>query len=203
MGSHYEVEWGGVDAATGAPLYKDRDGKLTNAYNNTTMAKAEFGTFYAPYTGGFNTTFSFKGFEIAAFFNYQYKFSRYNNQDFFQLNHAFALSGYNMRSAMLSMWSKPGDITDIQSPLYQRQFSSKDIQDASYMRFRNLNVSYTLPGKLLENQKILSSVRVYAQAQNLYTWTNWTGFDPEDDNNIAGYEYPLPRLYTFGVDIQF
>ena len=41
------------------------------------------------------------------------------------------------------------------------------------------------------------------QAQNLATWTNWTGFDPEDNNNIAQYEYPTPRTYTFGLQVTF
>jgi hypothetical protein len=41
------------------------------------------------------------------------------------------------------------------------------------------------------------------QAQNLVTWTKFTGFDPEDDNNIAQYEYPTPRIFTFGIDVKF
>ncbi len=203
LGAHYVVKWAGVDAATGAPLYEDLDGKLTTQFNSATMSQATFGTFYAPYIGGFNTNLSWKGFEFSAFFNFQYKFSRFNNQDFFQLNHAFALQGFNLRSEMLTMWQKPGDVTDIQSPLYQRQFSSKDIQDASYLRFRNINVAYNLPRSIFQRQKVVNGVRIYGQAQNLYTWTNWTGFDPEDNNNIAQYEYPLPRLFTFGIDVTF
>jgi len=202
LGSHYVVKWGGVDAATGAPLYYTKDGKLTNVFSDND-AVADFGTYNAPTIGGFNTSVRYNGFELSAFFTFQSGFKRFNNQDFFQLNHAFALQGYNLRKEMLSMWTAPGQTTDIQAPTYQRQFSSKDIQDASYLRFRNLQASYTLPQSLLGRQKYLSSVRVYAQAQNLYTWTKWTGFDPEDNNNIAQYEYPLPRIYTFGIDVAF
>ena len=104
---------------------------------------------------------------------------------------------------MLTIWNNPGDVTDIQSPLFQREFSSKDIQDASYVRFRNLTASYTVPRSVLGNQKYISNIRIYGQAQNLFTWTNWSGFDPEDSNNIASYEYPLPRIYTLGLDISF
>lgn len=202
IGSHYEVKWAGVDAATGRPLYYTKDGKLTTVYNEANRV-AEFGTYNAPFIGGFNTSVRFHGFEIAAFFTFQEGFSRYNNQDYFQLNHAFALQGFNLRREMLTMWSKPGDVTNIQSPLTQREFSSKDIQDASYLRFRNLQASYNIPRSVLGRQKHITAIRIYGQAQNLYTWTKWTGFDPEDANNIATYEYPLPRIYTLGIDVSF
>jgi hypothetical protein len=136
-------------------------------------------------------------------FSFQQGFSRFNNQDFFQLNHSFALQGFNLRKEMFTMWQKPGDVTDIQNPLTQRQFVSKDIQDASYLRFRNLTMSYDFPKSILGSQKLINNLRIFGQAQNLYTWTNWTGFDPEDDDNIAAYEYPVPRTYTIGLNVSF
>lgn len=202
LGSHYVNKWGGVDAATGAPLYYTKDGKLTNNFSSADQV-ADFGTFYAPWTGGFNTNFRFKNFDLSAFFNFQAKFSRFNNQTFFQENHAFAISGYNLLREMNTMWTKPGDVTNVQSPLFQRQFSSKDIEDASYLRFRNLQVGYTLPRSVAQQLKVIKSFRFYCQMQNLFTWTNFTGFDPEDNNNIAQYEYPLPRTFTVGFNVEF
>jgi TonB-linked SusC/RagA family outer membrane protein len=202
LGSHYIVEWAGVDPQTGRPLYYDKEGKVTETYS-ASNAVAEFGTYNAPWIGGFNTGVRFKGFSMDAFFTFQQGFSRFNNQDFFQLNHAFAVQGFNMRREMLNMWSQPGDITDIQSPLYQREFVSKDIQDASYIRFRNLNLSYAFGNNVVSRLKVLGGLRLFLQAQNLYTWTDWTGFDPEDSNNIATYEYPTPRIFTLGVDVNF
>jgi len=202
LGAHYVNKWAGVDAATGNPLYYTKDGKLTNVYSSDDQL-AEFGTFYAPWTGGFNTALKYKGFDIGAFFNFQAKFSRFNNQDFFQINHAFAIAGFNVRREMQTMWTKPGDVTNVQSPLEIRQFSSKDIQDASYLRLRNVQIGYTVPAAKLKSTKVLRGLRVYVQAQNLYTFTNWTGFDPEDSNNIATYEYPLPRTFTFGFNLDF
>jgi TonB-linked SusC/RagA family outer membrane protein len=216
LGSHYIVKWGGVDAATGAPLYWtkpqdviDASGKpvhvpsrLTNVYSDADKV-SEFGTYNAPWIGGFNSSVSYRGFSLDAFFTFQKGFSRYNNQDYFQQNHAFALQGYNVKKEMLDMWQRPGDITNIQSSLYQRESASKDIQDASFLKFRNLTVSYTLPAKLWRNQKYISNIRIFGQVQNLYTWTNWTGFEPEDDDNIAQYEYPSPRTYTFGLNVSF
>jgi TonB-linked SusC/RagA family outer membrane protein len=202
LGSHYVVKWGGVDAASGVPLYYTKDGKLTDQYSDDDRV-SDFGTYNAPWIGGFNTSVRFKGLSLGAFFTFQEGFSRFNNQDFFQLNHAFAVQGFNMRREMETMWTAPGQVTDIQSPLYQRQFVSKDVQDASYVRFRNLNLSYDFSRNLVEKLKVFTALKIYMQAQNLFTWTNWSGFDPEDDNNIASYEYPTPRTYTFGLQVTF
>ncbi|MBK9223799.1 MAG: hypothetical protein IPO23_02435 [Flavobacterium sp.] len=99
--------------------------------------------------------------------------------------------------------AKPGDITEVQSYKYQREFSSKDIEDASYLRLKNITAAYNLPKSIFDRVKGIKGVRLYAQAENLATWTKFTGFDPEDDNNIATYEYPTPRIVTFGVDVKF
>ncbi len=202
LGSHYIVKWAGVDASTGAPLYYKKDGKITNVYSDNDRV-AEFGTFNAPWIGGFNSAVSYKGFTLDVLFSFQEGFKRFNNQDFFQLNHAFASQGFNLRKEMLTMWQSPGDVTNIQSPLTQRQFVSKDIQDASFLRFRTLSLSYNLQRSLISKIRFFENVRVYVQGQNLYTWTNWVGFDPEDNNNIAAYEYPTPRTLTFGMNVTF
>ena len=198
LGSQYVVEWAGVDPATGAPLYVDLDGNVTPNYSND-FAKADFGTWLPPTTGGFGMDFSWKNLSVRSQFNYSYGNKIFNNQLFFQENHGFA--GFNQRRVMLDIWQEPGDITEIQSNEFPRQFSSKDIEDASYIRFRNLLVSYTLPGQLFNNQ--VRNIRIFAQGQNLATWTAFTGFDPEEGNNIAQYSYPLPRIFTAGIDINF
>lgn len=198
LGTHYVVEWAGVDPATGAPLYVDLDGNVTPNFSND-FAKAEFGSWLPPTTGGFGLDFSWKNLSVRSQFNYSYGNKIFNNQLFFQENHGFA--SFNQRRVMLDIWQQPGDITQIQSNNYPRQFTSKDIEDASYIRFRNLLVSYTLPGQLFNNQ--VRSIRIFAQGQNLATWTAFTGFDPEEGNNIAQYSYPLPRIFTAGIDINF
>lgn len=198
LGTHYVVEWAGVDPATGAPLYVDLDGNVTTQFSDS-FAKAEFGTWLPHTTGGFGLDYSWKALSVRAQFNYSYGNKRFNNQLFFQENHGFA--NFNPRRVMLDIWKEPGDITEIQSNQYPRQFSSKDIEDASYIRFRNLMVSYTIPGRIFNDQ--VRNIRVFVQGQNLYTWTAFTGFDPEDYNNISQYAYPLPRIFTAGFDINF
>lgn len=202
LGTHYIVKWAGVDAATGRPLYYTKDGKVTTTYS-ADYSVSDFGTYNAPWIGGFNTSVRYKGFSLSAFFTFQSGFQRFNNQDYFQLNHSFMVQGFNLRKEMETIWTKPGDVTNIQSATTQREFVSKDIQDASYLRFRNLIVSYDFNSSVLQKLKVINSLRIYAQGQNLYTWTKWTGFDPEDDNNLASYEYPVPRIYTLGLQVSF
>jgi hypothetical protein len=87
--------------------------------------------------------------------------------------------------------------------LYQNNFSSKGIQDASFLRWRNVTLSYTFPQTMLSKTRILSSARIYVLGQNLYTFSKWKGLDPEDDNNISLNEYPNPKAFTIGLDISF
>lgn len=200
INSHYIVKWAGVNPATGDAMYYTADGQITNKYSADNNV-ADFGSSEPPFFGGFNTALSYKGFELSAHFTFAHGFYRFNNQSFFQENPNFAQ--FNMSTEMLSIWQKPGDITEIQGVHSQREFSSKDIEDASYMRFRNLMVAYNLPESVLKKIGFIKRMKIYGQGQNLYTWTKWTGFDPEDSNNIAQYEYPLPRTFTLGLDLTF
>ena len=203
VGSHYLVKYAGVDAATGTPLYYDRTGKVTTKYDPATMSVAEFGSFNAPFIGGFNSNLRVYGFTLSAFFTFQQGFYRANNQTYFITNPAGAAQ-QNMSREMLTMWSKPGDVTNIQSPTFARQLpSSLDLEDVSYLRFRNVVLSYDFSNQIINSLKVFSGIRIFVQAQNLYTWTKWTGFDPEDANNLATFEYPAPRTYTAGLTLNF
>lgn len=201
IGSHYEVKWAGVDASTGAPLYYDLNGKVTPVYSAANRVQ-DYGTWIPPYTGGFGSTLRYKGFDFSAFFSYAAKGYRVNNLEFFVESPNFLAQGIN-QARSLNFWKKPGDVAATQSPLYQNQFTSKLIQDASFLRLRNVTLSYTMPQSVLEKLKHFSSIRVYVLGQNLLTWTKWKGLDPEDDNNISLSEYPNPRAITAGIDISF
>jgi hypothetical protein len=162
----------------------------------------EFGTSIPPITGGFGTDLRFKGFTFSGFFSYAAKTYRVNNLEFFVENPGFLQFGFN-QARTLNFWQKPGDIANVQSPLYQNQFSSKLIQDASFLRLRNVTLSYNLPSNALSRMKYFSSVRIYVTGQNLLTWTKWRGYDPEDNDNISLNEFPNPRAFTAGIDISF
>lgn len=200
FGSHFAVGWAGVNPANGEPLYYDVDGNVTNEFSEAN-ATAKWGSYEPLYSGGFGHRLSYKGFDFSSLFTFAKDYYRYNNQTFFQENPNFAQ--YNLSTVMLTMWQNPGDITEVQSFQYNREFSSKDIEDASFLRLRNIEIGYNLSKKAIDRIKLIQSFRVYLQAQNLVTWTKFTGFDPEDDNNIAQYEYPTPKIFTFGIDVKF
>ncbi|HEY8387908.1 MAG TPA: SusC/RagA family TonB-linked outer membrane protein [Parasegetibacter sp.] len=199
--SHYEVAWAGVDAATGKALYYTKDGKITDVYSDEDRVQT-WGSSVPKYTGGFGTNFNFKGFEISGFFSFIAGVTRVNNLEFFMENPAFLLQGYNQAKS-LNFWKQPGDIATTESPLYTIEFTSKYIQDASFLRFRNLTVAYNLPQNVLNKVKHISAVRVYLVGQNLHVWTNWKGYDPEISGNLALDDFPSPRAFTGGIEIRF
>ena len=88
--------------------------------------------------------------------------------------------------------------------------SERWIEDGSYLRIQNLSVGYNVPQKVLDKVK-LSTLKVYVNAQNLYTFTKYSGYDPEIGafnqssllQNIDRGRYPSPMSVTFGVNIGF
>ena len=202
INAHYEVEFVGVNPATGEPLYRDLEGNVTNVYSSA-YRKTGYGSPEPVYTGGFGLDFRYKGFELSSLFSFAAEYYRYNNQSFFIENPSFA-SVYNQSVELLDIWRAPGDITDMPGYAYAREFSSRDIENASYLKLRNLVVGYSLSEDFLETSDLpFIGARVFLQGVNLITWTEYTGFDPEDNNNIAQFEYPTPRTITVGVDLKF
>jgi TonB-linked SusC/RagA family outer membrane protein len=203
LGSHYEVKWAGVDAATGAPLYYTADGKITADYNNA-PAVQEFGTWEAPWRGGFGTTLRYKGFELSTLFSWQNGANKVDNLEYFMENPVGFLSGGFNQANTLQFWQKPGDIVSTPSPLYSTNFSSKIIRSADFLRWRDLTLTYNLPQSVLDRSKFITRARFYVQGTNLLMWTNWRGMDPEAGaTNINLSEFPNPRAVTVGLDLTF
>lgn len=199
FGTHYIVGYLGVDPQTGNPIYADAEGKPTSVYS-AANSLATFGTYLPKFTGGATLEASWKGFTVSALFVSIQGVKRFNNESFFYETTSSNVF-YNKRIELLTeTWRTPGQETNYQRIAAPREFSSKDIQDASFIRFRNLTVGYNYVPK---STKYFSSIRVWGQAQNLYTWTKWNGFDPEESNNIATYEFPNPRTFTIGLDVNF
>ena len=211
LGSHYLVEWGGVDPNDGTPIYLDRngnrmpvsvdkDGEKTAEFKGA-EAQAKYGSFYAPYMGGFGLDFNYKGFFVSGQFQWTAKYYRFNNMRFFNED-AQQITNYNQYATVLDYWKNPGQVTDIQSPKYGLEFTSKFIEDSSFLRLRNVKVGYNFSKDLLANSG-LKEVSVFLNATNLFTWTKWTGLDPYDNNNVSSYEYPSPRTFSLGATLTF
>jgi TonB-linked SusC/RagA family outer membrane protein len=203
LGSHYEVKWGGVSAATGEPLFYDANGKLTTDFNSA-PAVQEFGTWEAPWRGGFGTTVRYKGFEVSTLFSWQKGANKYDNLQYFMENpNGFLAFGYNQANT-LKFWQKPGDNSTSESPRYTTSFSSRFIRSADFLRWRDLTVSFNMPQNILERTKFISRARFFVQGTNLLIWTKWQGMDPEAGaTNLNLNEFPNPRAVTVGLDISF
>lgn len=203
LGSHFEVGWAGVDAATGAPLYYKRDGSITNVFPANDKVQT-WGTYEAPWKGGFGPSIRYKGFDFSALFSWQRGSTKMDNLEFFVENPVGFMSGGFNQSSDLNFWKKPGDIASTPSPLFGTNFSSKIIHDASFLRLRDVQISYRLPQNVTEKLKFISNARFYVTGTNLFIWTKWRGMDPEAGVvNINLSEYPNPRGITGGLDITF
>lgn len=203
-GSHYTYHYLGADPATGRPQFETADGKVTTDQAQAGQF-AKFGTYLPKHIGGFNAEIRFKRFSIDALFSYQFDVVRSNNTRNWITR---GIGGYHAsvnasRELLTNQWMKPGDQKFFQSPLYDRGFTSSDLQDAKFLRFRNLNVAYQIPEIKVGGTTIIKSARFYVQGQNLAIWSPWNGIDPEDNNNISLNEYPNPKMFVTGIDINF
>lgn len=201
-GTYMAPKWGGVDPETGDALYINRDGTKTTVYNEENQKAPDFGSFYPKLTGGITTSASFKNFTLDALLSFVSGVQRWNNIDFYIENQRYMTSNQSRR-LLYDRWKKPGDQTLLQRIDIPRNFTSKDIQDASFMRLRNLKVSYSVPAQVLSNINFIKSIDLFAQGENLFTWTDWRGLDPENNRVYGRFEYPNARTYTAGINVNF
>ena len=204
FGQHYSYWYMGADPATGRPQYKRPDGSITTNINEGGQFH-EFGTWLPKHVGGFSLDYRLKQFSISALFSYQLEVMRYNNVQNWvtQGDGLYTGAVTQSRRLLTEQWRKPGDVKMIQSPAFSRQFTSYDISDAKFLRFRNLNVAYNLNAVSIGKVRLMKSGRFYVQAQNIAIWSPWSGLDPEDDNNISLGEFPNPKAFVAGLDINF
>ncbi len=200
-GEFYINRYAGVNPANGDALWYTKDGKLIDELREED--KVMIGkSLYAPWQGGFGTSLSWKGLSLSTQFSWVADRYMVNNDRYFnESNGRFA--SYNQSRRLLNRWKNPGDITDIPRHGEYTEFDSRLLEDASFLRLKNLMLSYSLPQNLLKKTGFISALRVYAQAQNLLTWTGFSGLDPESTSNIYVAQYPMARQYTFGLDITF
>jgi TonB-linked SusC/RagA family outer membrane protein len=201
IGEFFVNRYAGVNPANGDALWYDKDGELTTEFRESD--KVMVGKSYlAPWQGGFGTTLSWKGLMLSAQFSWVADRWMMNNDRFFEENGLFAQ--YNQSKRMLyDRWKKPGDVTDIPRHGVAPQSDSRLLEDASFLRLKNLMLAYNLPGGLLKKTGFMAGARVYVQAQNLLTFTKFTGLDPEFSGAIYKVQYPMSKQYSFGLELTF
>lgn len=201
-GTYLAPDWAGVNPANGDAQYYNLDGTITNVYNANLQNATNSGSLYPTLTGGFNTTLSYKGITASALFSFVSDVMRWNNEDFYNENRTYRTSNQSIRM-LYNRWKQPGDEAILQRFDVPRNFTSKDIQDASYLRLRNVTLGYSLPKNVVDKTKFIKGVKIFVQGQNLYTWTSWRGLDPENNDVYGRFQYPNTRTYTAGLNVNF
>lgn len=201
LGEFYINRYAGVNPANGDALWYDKNGELTTELRDEDKVLVGK-SYHAPWQGGFGTALSWKGLSLTAQFSWVTDRYMLNNDRYFdESNGRFA--SYNQSSRLLSRWKQPGDVTDIPRHGVYTEFDSRLLEDASFLRLKNLMIGYSLPQNVVRKTRVFSGVRIYAQAQNLLTFTRFSGLDPEGSSNIYAAQYPMSRQFTFGLDLTF
>lgn len=192
----------------GMPKYKDLNGDGIIDSNDRTI----IGRGLPIHTGGFTNSFTYKGFDLSVFFQWSY------GNDILNANRLFFESSNNMQrelnqyASYADRWTPENPDSDIPAATQSssnRVFSSRVIEDGSFLRLKTVTLGYTFPKAMIAKAH-LSNVRLYLAAQNLWTWTSYSGYDPEVSvRNSAltpGLDFSsYPRAYTvsFGVNLGF
>jgi len=211
-------KYAGVDPDNGDAIYyiNDTSNEATSNYN--LAGDLIVGSPNPDFTGGFNNSMEYKGFDLNILMSFVYGNDVFNGGGRYQSANGDWFD--NQTVDQMNRWQNPGDITDVpQARLGESNGtnnSSRYLSDASYLRIRNVNFGYNFPASVLRKAR-LSAMRIYLGVQNLYTFTNYKGWDPEvnytstgrstqNTNIIQGYDFytaPQARTYTLGVNLSF
>lgn len=202
LGTWYMVEWAGVNPATGEAWFYDQKGGKTENISDAPFVD-KFKSSEVPIFGGFETNLNYKGIALSANFTYAMNYYIMNASRWYLDNHNF---NGNKPAYMLTMWRQEGDVTNV--PRYDAQnnpspWASQFLEDASFLRLKTLRLSYTPSRKLLDKQKLFSSVNVFCQGENLFTITKYSGMNPEISGDTDYLSYPTPISITFGINVNF
>jgi TonB-linked SusC/RagA family outer membrane protein len=210
VGQPISINWyptyAGVNPADGRSMWLDSLGNIT--YTLQARDSKIQGTSFAKGFGGLTNRITYKGLSLEFFFQGQWGNQVLNNNGFFMESSASA--GWNNMQSQLARWTTPGQIAKVPRP-YEggtepgsstiQTFSTKQLENASYIRLKQVTVGYDLPNSFVRKLK-LSQIRLFAQAINLLTWTAYTGLDPEILFTEIG-RYPQSKQITGGLQIEF
>lgn len=221
----YMPKWLGVDPDNGEPLWEDIiyddngneiDRVATNRYTDAAEDYQVAGSPFPDFSGGFGTFFSYKGISLNAAFSFSvgnmiYHSSRQesdNDGENISVNALVLQDGW-------SRWVNPGDDATHPEPIYggnlnSNKYSSRYLEDGSYLRLRNLTVAYELP-KAVAQKIRMKDLRVTLSMDNLVTFTKYSGSDPDVPLYMGAwtlpgtqyFKYPINKQYILGLEFSF
>ncbi len=211
--SYYYPIFAGIDPADGKQMwYVPGDdptvttmdpNNVTKVFNESALRQNTGKDRYTPITGGFGVNAKWKGIAMQADFAVVKGKYLINNDRYFTENPRNAGTGTNQSYRVLDYWKQPGDVTLMPKYGETMQFDTHLLEDASFVRMKNITLSYSFPSSLMKKTKIFKGIRVYTTGRNLLTFTDYLGQDPEQDSNLQMGIYPNTRQYSFGIDITF
>ncbi len=214
----YGPEYAGVDPDNGDALYykntKKADGTIDRTKTNdvNVSENVPIGNPNPKWIGGITNEFNFKGVDFSFTFQGVYGNDVYNGAGIFMSANGDFYD--NQTIDQLTRWQKKGDITNVPQARFLggngTSQSSRYLSDGSYTRLKTITLGYTFPKAILDKIK-LSKLRVYATANNLLTFTKYTGWDPEVNTDYqtgiaAGtdfYSAPQSKTITVGLNLGF
>ncbi|MDR3129414.1 MAG: TonB-dependent receptor [Tannerellaceae bacterium] len=205
LGTFYGRIFEGVDPYSGDAVFQDLNGDGNLNDEDRTV----IGNIQPDFTYGFSSTLTWKRFDFAFLFHGSVGNQLYNA---LRQNLETPTTTYNVSTALLDRWTPEHTNTSIPRAKVQSYINLDDryIEDASFLRLRNISIGYTLPGKVVSLPN--ASLRLALSAQNLFTFTSYTGFDPEasrfggDESNslYQGIDlgaYPAARSFLFNLTL--
>lgn len=208
-GAVFSQEYVGVNPATGRPMWLDIKGNIT--YLPLAADRQYQGSSLGTVFGGLNNNFSYKGFELTTFFTYEYGGIGGDGQYSFLRENGTRLTLNALREVNDRSWKTPGQITDIPRNLTTlggnevrsvgRNSGTAALLKYDFIRLSQLTLAYSFKPSLVSRIG-LSRARIYMQGVNLWTYTDYPGYDPEFTGAGTG-QVPLTKSYTLGVQIGF
>ncbi len=190
----------------GFPIFADRNGDGAITPDDQTI----IGNPFPDFTYGFQNSFAYKGWQLDIFFQGQ------QGADLLNINVIESLYPANFRrnrlaNQSLDRWTPQNTDTKWPSGVDPNAYGASKVnslvlQDASYFRLRNVQLSYDVP---MGNVSFINSLKVYITAQNLFTITSYEGFDPEANSfgrsnvRVDYSSYPLARTFLMGINVRF
>ena len=205
MGSFYVYQWKGFDDK-GANLYQKADGSLTT--NPTSDDLVVKGQASPKWTVGWNNTVTWKNWTLNVFFNAATEYDRLNISRFMAASMTGVSRFITLRDAYFKGWDHVANKADALYPSLtntdNKSYANSDfwLEDASFIKLKNISLSYRIPRRVLK----FASVQLSVSAQDLFTITRYKGMDPEVYTSYDGLDYgayPIPRTITFGAKIRF
>lgn len=209
----YMPIWAGVNKKTGEPQwYLPGDDKtkltmdptrVTSTYSSN-LSQATGKKLNGDVTGGFGIRAGWKGLSLVVDFAFQLNKYLINNDAFFTHN-PVVFAGYNMEKDMMNnIWTTSNTNAKYPAINYQSmEFDNRILEDASFLRMKNITLSYALPKSVLASTKVINEASVYVTGRNLLTFTGYKGQDPEVDANLTTGAYPNTKQVAVGLNVTF